>query len=279
MQSNSGGATPCTAPVDSEACDSGASSCGPGGLGDTPFAPERETSRRSVMREAACVAGLWASSGLLPAWAANAKGLERRYENSMLVNELGEPLRASQLRPGEVHLFNYPYVSTPVFLLSLGSVVGAGEQQIKDAQRYATPAGVGPARSIVAFVAICAHKLVYPTSQLSFIGVRAGTAGEPTQVIHCCSDQSRYDPTRGARVMAGPAPQPLAAVSLTWDARQDTLHATGTQGAELFDAFFEKYAFRLQTEWGSKARQPIGPRTVTKPAASYTRQWQRCATS
>lgn len=246
------------------------------GADDPSHDAEVEPGRRALMREAACMAGLWASSGLLPALAASPVSLVQNYERSLLVNELGDPLRASTLRAGEVHLFNYPFVASPVFLLSLGAAVAAGEQQTKEHQRYGTPAGVGPSRSIVAFVAICAHKLVYPTSQLSFIGVRAGGAGEPQQVIHCCSDQSRYDPTQGARVIAGPAPQPLAAVTLSWDAREDTLHATGTQGGELFAAFFDKYAFRLQTEFGAKARQSIGPRAIVKPAAAYTRQWQRC---
>ena len=65
---------------------------------------------------------------------------------------------------------------------------------------------------MVAFSAICAHKLVYPTTAISFIGLRSGQRGEPANVIHCCGDNSQYDPLHGARVIDGPAPQPLAAV-------------------------------------------------------------------
>ncbi len=213
------------------------------------------------MREAACVAGAFAAAGVLPALPATAA--MQRHGRSLLVDALGEPLRAKAVKAGEPMLFNYPFVSSPVFLLALDATVVSG---------------VGPARSIVAFCAICSHKLVYPTPQVSFIGVRKGAArGEPSQVIHCCGDDSRYDPARGARVLAGPAPQPLAAVQLEWQAGDDTLHAVGVLGAEPFDAFFEKYAFKLEMEYGSgRSRMPAGDKVVVKAASAYSKQWQRC---
>jgi hypothetical protein len=55
-------------------------------------------------------------------------------------------------------------------------------------------------------------------------------------------------------VIDGPAPQPLAAVLLEWDASSDQLHAVGTRGGEMFDAFFEKYAMKLELETGSGLR-------------------------
>ena len=70
-------------------------------------------------------------------------------------------------------------------------------------------------------------------------------------MIHCCGDNSRYDPAQGARVIDGPAPQPLAAVLLEWEAGSDHLYAVGTRGGERFDAFFEKYAAKLEVESGS----------------------------
>ena len=74
-------------------------------------------------------------------------------------------------------------------------------------------------------------------------------------MIHCCGDNSRYDPLQGARVIDGPAPQPLAAVLLEWDANSDQLHAVGTRGGEMFDAFFEKYTMKLELETGSSPAQ------------------------
>jgi hypothetical protein len=110
---------------------------------------------------------------------------------------------------------------------------------------------VGRDRNIVAFSAICAHKLAYPTREVSFIRYqpeRSPTSG--AHVIHCCADHSVYDPAEGARVVSGPAPQPLAAILLEYDAAQDSLFALGTVGAEQFDAFFDKYRVRLALEYG-----------------------------
>jgi arsenite oxidase small subunit len=235
---------------------------------DTPEGAQR----RELMRQAACVAGAWAASGALPAIA----GEPQRHPRSRLVNHLGDPFLARQLKPGEPHLFNYPFVASPVFLLAMEREVGAVELTTEDKQRYSAPAGIGPNKSIVAFSAICAHKLMYPTPALSFIGVRKGFGGEPAHVIHCCGDNSRYDPQQGARVIAGPAPQPLAAVLLEWDAKTDQLHAVGTQGGEMFKAFFDKYAFKLETDHGARAKAVSGATTVVQAASAYSKQWQSC---
>jgi arsenite oxidase small subunit len=231
-----------------------------------------DSARRDLMRQAACVAGAWAASAVLPVVA----GEPQQHARSRLVDHLGDPFSVRQLKLGEPHLFNYPFVASPVFLLAMEREVAAVELMTEGKQRYASPTGVGPNRSIVAFSAICAHKLMYPTPQLSFIGVRKGFDGEPSQVIHCCGDNSRYDPAQGARVMAGPAPQPLAAVLLEWDAKTDQLHAVGTQGGEMFKAFFDKYAFKLETEYGARATAASGATTVVQPASIYSKQWQRC---
>jgi hypothetical protein len=63
---------------------------------------------------------------------------------------------------------------------------------------------------------------------------------------------------KGARVVSGPAPQPLAAILLEYDAAQDALFALGTVGAEQFDAFFDKYRVRLALEYGEgRARENV----------------------
>ena len=232
--------------------------------------------RRDLMREAACVAGAWVAAGAgMPALAGGV-GAARPHARSLLVDPLGDPVLASRLPVGEAHVFTYPYLATPAFLVALDRRIEASPLATEAKQAYQAPPGVGPNRAIVAFSAICAHKLVYPTPQLSFIGLRPGRGDEPSQVIHCCSDNSRYDPTQGARVIGGPAPQPLAAVQLEWDPRTDRLHAVGMHGGELFAAFFEKYAFRLEMDLGRRAREATGATTVTRPASVYSRQWQRC---
>jgi arsenite oxidase small subunit len=237
-----------------------------------PHSAAVDAHRRDLMRQAACVAGAWAASGTLPVVA----GDPQPHPRSLLVDGVGKPWLARQLQVGEPYLFNYPFAASPVFLLALPRETGAVELVTEAKQRYAAPAGVGPQRSIVAFSAICAHKLVYPTAALSFIGVRKGFQGEPAHVIHCCGDNSRYDPAQGARVMAGPAPQPLAAVLLEWDAKTDQLHAVGTRGGEMFNAFFDKYAFKLNMELGSRAKAVSTATTVVQPASTYSKQWQTC---
>lgn len=229
--------------------------------------------RRHLMRQAACVAGAWALSGALPAVAV---GEVQRYPRSLLVDAHGEPWQARRLKAGEAFLFNYPYTVSPVFLLAFEREIKPVELITEDKQRYAAPAGVGPNRSIVAFSAICAHKLMYPTPAISFIGLRKGGRGESAQVIHCCGDNSRYDPLQGARVIGGPAPQPLAAVLLEWDSSSDQLWTAGMRGGEMFDAFFEKYAQKLEFETGSSRRQPSGRTVIVQPAARYSRQWRSC---
>jgi arsenite oxidase small subunit len=232
-----------------------------------------DAERRDLMRQAACVAGAWAASTALPVVAA---GEVQRHPRSLLVDAQGTPWSTRQLKPGEAYLFNYPFTASPVFLLAFEREVKGVELVTEDKQRYAAPAGVGPNQSIVAFSAICAHKLMYPTPAISFIGLRKGFSGEPAQVIHCCGDNSRYDPVQGARVIAGPAPQPLAAVLLEWDAKSDQLHAVGTRGGEMFRAFFAKYAMKLELENGGGTPQPSGATVAVRPSASYSKQWQTC---
>ena len=225
------------------------------------------------MRQAACVAGAWVASSALPVVAV---GEVQRYPRSLLVDEHGHPWLARQIKSGEAFLFNYPYAVTPVFLLNFDREVKAAELVTKDNRHYAAPAGIGPHKSIVAFSAICAHKLMYPMPSVSFIGLRKGNGAEPPHVIHCCGDNSRYDPLQGARVIDGPAPQPLAAILLEWDAKSDQLHAVGTRGGEMFDAFFEKYTQRLELDVGKGLHNASGSTAVVKPAASYSKNWQSC---
>jgi hypothetical protein len=44
----------------------------------------------------------------------------------------------------------------------------------------------------------------------------------------------------------------------------------------MFDAFFEKYAAKLELETGSGVRKPSGATAVVQPAARYSRLWRSC---
>jgi arsenite oxidase small subunit len=201
------------------------------------------------------------------------------YQPATLVDEDGAPLRARELPANRNLIFHYPYAATPCFLLNLGRPAKAEALlKTKDDRPYEWHGGVGAGRSIVAYSAICAHKLTYPTRDISFISFRAErSAGNRfARVIHCCSEHSQYDPADGGRVLAGPAPQPLAAILLQYDAASDELTAVGTLGGEMFEQFFVKYAFRLSLENGAAAQHAVrGVATVT-PLESYCKQQVKC---
>jgi len=210
------------------------------------------------------------------AWA---DGAPRLYERTRLVDAAGAPLKARALAAETNYIFHFPFVGTPCFLLNLGRpVVTPATLRREDGATYAWQGGVGPSRAIVAFSAICAHKLAYPTRDVSFIRYQPRrSATSDAQVIHCCADHSVYDPAAGARVLAGPAPQPLAAILLEYDAATDELAALGTVGTEQFDAFFSKYEFRLAVDYGQgKAKRPVGASAVVRELAQYCKQTIQC---
>jgi arsenite oxidase small subunit len=219
--------------------------------------------RRSFIES--CTAGAACLSAPLAA-AFGDSVVAREYQRALLVDDHGKPIRASSLAPLTNYVFHYPFVATPVFLLNLGKPAEPQVLSTKDRESYEWPGGVGPGKGIVAFSAICAHKLVYPTKDVSFISFRRKRAqkGVQDELIHCCAEHSQYDPSRGARVMSGPAPQPLAAVLLTHDAKHDTLTAHGTVGGEMFDEFFRKYAAKLSLDVGVTAHDSVRQAVVTE---------------
>jgi Rieske Fe-S protein len=202
----------------------------------------------------------------LPIGAIAADAKPREYQRALLVDEHGRPLKASSLSPLTNYVFHYPFVATPVFLLDLGKAVPPSAVSTKDNGAYQWPGGVGAKKSVVAYSAICAHKLVYPTKDVSFISFRKTRAqkGVQDELIHCCAEHSQYDPARGAQVVSGPAPQPLAAVLLSYDRKQDTLTAYGTLGSELFDDFYRKYEAKLSLDVGARARDRVSEAVVTE---------------
>lgn len=219
---------------------------------------------------------------LSPRLSLSAEARPRSYARALLTDDQGQPLRLARLRPRTNYVFHYPFEATPAFLLDLGTAAAPQTLSARDGSRYTWPGGVGPRRSVVAFSAICAHKLVYPTRELSFISFRPGRALHPDtpnagdDLIHCCADHSQYDPRQGARVLAGPAEQPLCAILLKHDPRADTLSAYGTLGGELFDEFFRKYEFKLGLEVGPRARQVVSQRSPVQELERFCRNPVRC---
>jgi Rieske Fe-S protein len=223
----------------------------------------------------ACAASALAGSPLA-AWA---DARPRYYKRARLVDAGGKPIRAGDLPANRNFIFHYPYAGTPCFLLNLGRPTQpAAELQTADAQPYHWRGGVGANQGVVAYSAICAHRLTYPTREISFISYRADRTPQNRfgRVIHCCSEHSQYDPAEGGRVLAGPAPQPLAAILLDHDAKADALYAVGTLGGEMFAEFFSKYEFRLALEYNGRARAAVEDRCVVTELTDYCKQQVKC---
>jgi Rieske Fe-S protein len=230
--------------------------------------------RRDFIRICAATAASAAAAGELAA----ADAAPAFYGRAKLVGGNGVPLRAAALPAERNFIFHYPFSATPCFLLNLGRPAKASARlATADKRGYEWRGGVGPNRSIVAYSAICAHQLAYPTRDISFISYRSETSPRNRlgNVIHCCAEHSQYDPADGARVLAGPAPQPLAAILLEHDARSDELTAVGTLGGEMFNQFFAKYELKLALE-GAAARAPAAPACVVHELENYCRQQVKC---
>ncbi len=240
-----------------------------------PARSPRPPCRRDVLQAAACI-GAACLGGPLALAQGPAPAARREHGRTLLVDPSGRPFRSARLPAGEPHIFNYPFETTPVFLIALPRPAAPVALSSAQQQRYQSLPGSGAQRNIVAYSAICAHKLMYPTPEISFINLRKGLAGEPAHVVHCCGDNSRYDPTQGGKVISGPAPQPLAMIALEWTAESDELHAVGTLGAEMFQAFFDKYEPRLTLAHGPNAKSRSAATAVVRSASNYSRQLQGC---
>lgn len=199
------------------------------------------------------------------------------YARAKLVDEKGAALRASSIPADRNFIFHYPYAATPCFLLNLGKPVRATQLKTQSGEAYEWKGGVGAQRSVVAYSAICAHRLSYPTRDISFISYRTEKSARNriANVIHCCSEHSQYDPADGARVVAGPAPQPLAAIVLEWNQANDEIDAVGTLGGEMFREFFDKFGFKLQMEHGSP-RATVAGTCVVQELDNYCKQQVKC---
>jgi len=197
------------------------------------------------------------------------------WPRSRLVDMRENGIKLASLVPGDAHIFHYPYVTTPCFLLRLGSGTAAGSW----------PGGLGDDASVVAFSAICSHKMSHPARAISHITYRAepvvftddqGVRQEQAGLISCCSERSVYDPAGGAAVLSGPAPVPLAAIALDVDP-DGTLVATASLGADRYRQFFDAFEFRLKMEHRvSDVSALSGEQAVAIPASDFSQQQIRC---
>jgi len=222
-----------------------------------------------------CAAGLAALGGL-PTLMRAAESPRRDFATVRLVHPDGQPFHARDLERGRNYVFSYPYVSTPCFLLDLGRPLQSPTRlQTREGREYVWPGGVGLGHSVVAFSAICPHRMTHPAPQTSLISYHAhdheGPDGSGAGVIHCCSEGSVFDPGEGGRVLDGPAPEPLAAIDLRYDVRDDTLLANGAHGGVLFERFLDAFGMRLALTFGEdRYDRPVGETSVVQTLEAYS---------
>jgi len=244
---------------------------------------EKTNNRRAFVKTCLATATMVAAN---PALIAGAEPV-RQYTRSRLVNENGEAISSRSLEPNKAYVFHYPYVTTPCFLINIDRPIAPGQVMDTESEgSYTWQGGAGPENSLVAFSAICTHKLSYPTKTLSFLNYRPEKVRflsklekieERSQVIYCCSENSAYDPSRGAEVIGGPARQPLAAIELEHDAESDVIHAIGSRGGELYEPFFEKFGFRLALDHKIKnVRATVEGTTIVYPHEEYSQHAVSC---
>ncbi len=207
------------------------------------------------------------------------------FESVTLLDEDGIAIDPASMQVGVEKIFYYPLVSTPCFLIRLDQAV-RGQVKLSTAvgKNYLWQGGVGPEQTVVAYSAICAHKMSHPSPVVSFIGYRkdrpavlqSSNEKDPVAgVIQCCSEHSVYDPAQGAKVLSGPAPQPLAAIDLEY--RDNKLVAKGVYGGQMFFAFIEKFGSRMELELErSDVAKRVDGSTVAVDSDKFSKQHIRC---
>lgn len=234
--------------------------------------------RRTLLKACGSIA---AFGGLAPMLANAGEQTYESFERTLLIDSDGNPLDLDKIPMSTELIFYYPYVSTPCFLLQLDQALETPESlETNDGSQYVWQGGVGPEKRLVAYSAICAHKMSHPSPTISFIGYRRdlpdSLARKPNSlgesgVIQCCSEHSVYDPARGARVLSGPAPQPLAAINLEVD--DNKIYATGVWGGQMFSKFMDAFGMRVQMEMNIQdISQLSGETSVVQKGETLSRQ-------
>ena len=194
----------------------------------------------------------------------------------------GSPVTPAALAEDEAFVFGYPYVVTPAFLVRLGP--GTLPDGSDGAPGGGMGGGTADASRVVAFSAICTHRMTHPSRPISHIGYRTspiawldadGERVERAGLISCCSGRSLFDPAAGGRVLAGPAPAPLARIEL--EVSDGAVVAVGARDPGLHERFVDAFGFRLGLEHGiGDVRARSGDVVAIEPAARFSRQRVEC---
>ena len=202
------------------------------------------------------------------------------YARTRLVDIHGAPLRARALVAETNYVFHYPFAATPCFLLKLRAAGGAAADAAARGRHDATRgrAASGRDRTIVAFSAICAHKLAYPTREVSFIryqrdrsatsGARSSTAAPTT---------ASTIPPQGARVVSGPgAAAARRDPARVRSRRRRALRARHASAPSSSTRSSRSTSSSSRSSTAGKARAPVGDTTVVRELDQYCRKTIQC---
>jgi len=200
------------------------------------------------------------------------------YEKAQIVDASGNPIKVSALEKEVTYIFNYPYASTPCMLINLPEPT---QQDItlksEMGEEYIWKSGVGKERTVVAYSAICAHQLTHPTPNDSFIKYvpksKPTMAYKKSGIIVCSSHMSAYDGGAGAKVLAGAASQPLAAVMLEV-AADETIWAVGVLGSDKFQDYFRAFKPEFKEFYSgiAQAKQLVSISAKTVKLTEYSKE-------
>ena len=206
----------------------------------------------------------------------------KEFSRVKLVDSKGQPIKAKDLVTTDAYIFNYPYVSTPCFLINLPTKPEGGESLKADSGEYTWDGGSGPNGTVVAMTAICAHQLSYPTKDhtpISYYATEKSEDAGRSGVIVCCEHDRVYDPAHGGKMVATSkkATQPLASIRLEYDPATDELYAKGVYGGARFDDFFKAYKKELMGEYGpGVAKQETKDTAAVVLLSEYSPQRDKC---
>ena len=227
--------------------------------------------------------GTVALAGLQTTYLETIRAAEMKSFNRVkLVDEQGNPLKAKQLSAEEAYVFNYPYKSTPCFLINLATKPAGAMTMKADDGEYTWKGGVGPNGSLVSYSAICAHQLSYPTKEhtpISYTGPTVSKLSGTSGKIVCCEHDRVYDPAQGGEmvVTTKEVTQPLAAIVIEHDAGSDEIYALGVVGGMVYDEFFRSYKRVLLAEYGpGVAREEVKESAAAILLSKFTKGVDKC---
>ncbi len=201
--------------------------------------------------------------------------LFQTFEKVQLKDAEGNPLKSKALVVEENYVFMYPHAATPAIMVDLPAPTETNiKLKAEDGTEYVYKGGAGAKGTLVAYSAICAHQLTYPTASMSMFQYVPSTgktlAYEKPGVFVCSSHLAAYDPKQGGKVVGGPAKQGLASIILEIDA-EDNIWAVAVLGPNKFQAFFDAFKQDLRKDYGRRgAKKLVKEETKVQPLKNFS---------